>query len=545
MRRRFTKASEFDPPSKPMKTKQEKTTKRYARVTLADARAEFGCMGLTLLAEGYVNVNTPLQYRCNVCGFTPPADRGLRLNDLRRKNIGCRACAFRKRGAERAHSIEYVRSALSAVGIILLSKSYTSVEQDLEVQCQVCGHPWQATFHDLNPEGAAPTGCPPCALKRRSDSRRYTTEQIRAELDKMGIDLLGEYRGAGKPLHVRHRSCGHPEPNKPWNTLQQGRGCGRCAKNARVTDEDYDAIARQFNGQLVRKAPTADADSDWICSIGHPFKRPYSTIKALQTFCNICSGSYAEILCRMLAESLFDAPFRRVRVKEMRSPKGKPLELDIFNANLRLAIEHNGPHHYEPVSNWGGETAFKAQQENDAIRRAYCREAGIVLIEIRQLGERTTLEQAKKQIRNALIAADRPVPPSFDTAELSTLAPRSETEAYWELIQQAAANIGLKVLPCVYEGADIPVPVRCEFGHVTPKTPRSILQGHKCDECNTLRLRKPVQLSDGRVFQSGTEAANALGVTKETINKAARNGRQVKGLRVHRINEEHFNQFSM
>ena len=216
-----------------MKAKSAKTTKRYARVTLEDARTEFGRMGLTLLAESYVNVNTPLHYRCNTCGFTPPPDRGLRLNDLRRKNIGCRACAFKKRGAERAHSIEYIIDKLSSVGITLLSTHYTSVQQDLEVQCQACGHPWSAAFHDLNPDQADPTGCPPCALKRRSDSRRYTTEQIRAELDAMGIDLLGEYHGADKPLHVRRRSCGHTEPDKTWNALQAGGGCGRCAKNAR------------------------------------------------------------------------------------------------------------------------------------------------------------------------------------------------------------------------------------------------------------------------------------------------------------------------
>jgi hypothetical protein len=48
-------------------------------------------------------------------------------------------------------------------------------------------------------------------------------------------------------------------------------------------------------------------------------------------------------------------------------------------------------------------------------------------------------------------------------------------------------------------------------------------------------MRKPLQLSDGRVFESGTAAAKALGVRKETVNKAALNGWKVKGFEVKRV----------
>jgi predicted DNA-binding protein (UPF0251 family) len=48
-------------------------------------------------------------------------------------------------------------------------------------------------------------------------------------------------------------------------------------------------------------------------------------------------------------------------------------------------------------------------------------------------------------------------------------------------------------------------------------------------------MKKAVRLSDGREFESGTEAAKALGVTKETVNRAAVAGWRVKGLYVRRI----------
>jgi hypothetical protein len=236
-----------------------------------------------------------------------------------------------------------------------------------------------------------------------------------------------------------------------------------------------------------------------------------------------------------MVENLFDATFQCVRIKAMRSVKGKPLELDIFNEELRLAIEHNGAHHYEAQHNWGGDKALDLQRQNDKRRRAYCRKNGILLIEIRELGKKTSIEQAREQIRKALVAARRPVPNHFSKVDLRRLKPKTETETYWQSVQAAASKLGLTILPCVYESADKSIPVKCSEGHKTMKTPRSILQGHKCDECNSLRLRKAVRLSDGRKFESGADAANALGVRKESVNRAARDGSRVRGLYVERI----------
>jgi hypothetical protein len=134
-----------------------------------------------------------------------------------------------------------------------------------------------------------------------------------------------------------------------------------------------------------------------------------------------------------------------------------------------------------------------------------------------------------------LVAARRPVPNHFSKVDLRRLKPKTETETYWQSVQAAASKLGLTILPCVYESADKSIPVKCSQRHKTMKTPRSILQGHKCDECNSLRLRKAVRLSDGREFESGADAAKALGVRKESVNRAARDGSRVRGLYVQRI----------
>jgi hypothetical protein len=513
-----------------MRKGKSQRTKLYKRVTLADAHAEFAERGLTLLAVEYANVSTRMPFRCRTCGY----EGTLPLNDLRRKGCGCRMCGIRRRVAGRTFSLQQVESLLRRAKIKLLSRVYENSSTMLQVECMRCGNVWQATFNSLNPNKKRHTGCPPCSYARAGGARRYTTEQIRESLRLLGITLLSEYVTSQKPVRVQYETCGHIA-SKSWNELQSGSGCSRCARNARALDEDYEAIAVQFGGRLLRKADHANKNSDWECSLGHVFHRSFTSIKMLQTFCTKCSSSYAEMLCRSMAETLFGVTFRCVRIKDMRSVKGKPLELDIFNADLRLAIEHNGAHHYEAQHNWGGDKALALQRENDNRRRAYCADKDILLIEIRELGKKTSIEQAREQIRKALVDAKRQIPLQFDTVDLRLLKPKTETETYWQSVQDAASKLGLNILPCVYESADKTIPVECNKGHKTMKTPRSILQGRMCDECNSLRMRKAVRLSDGREFPSGTAAAEALGVTKEVINKAAREGRLVKGLSVERV----------
>ena len=55
--------------------------------------------------------------------------------------------------------------------------------------------------------------------------------------------------------------------------------------------------------------------------------------------------------------------------------------LDIFIPTLNVGIEYQGMQHYEPIEFFGGERAFKSNQERDARKRKLCEENGIKLIE--------------------------------------------------------------------------------------------------------------------------------------------------------------------
>ena len=91
-----------------------------------------------------------------------------------------------------------------------------------------------------------------------------------------------------------------------------------------------------------------------------------------------------EELCRKIIQELYHKPFPSVRPNFLKSPKtGKNLELDCYNAELKLALEYNGQQHYQYTPHFHkNKNAFYSQVHRDNWKRQKCRENGITLIEI-------------------------------------------------------------------------------------------------------------------------------------------------------------------
>ncbi|HAQ40143.1 MAG TPA: hypothetical protein DCM73_04430 [Clostridiales bacterium] len=48
-----------------------------------------------------------------------------------------------------------------------------------------------------------------------------------------------------------------------------------------------------------------------------------------------------------------------------------------------MAIEYQGIQHYEAIAHWGGKKALERQIERDIIKREFCQEKGVSLIEVK------------------------------------------------------------------------------------------------------------------------------------------------------------------
>ncbi len=507
---------------------------RKRKYSLAEASQAFSSVGLELLANEYKSGKSPLCYRCKACGH----EDKLRLNDVLAKGVGCRKCGIKRRFERYRINFPELKAKLLERGIEVLSQDCAYSGSRIEIRCTGCCKVWEAKAGEL-----LKTSCRRCMLRERAKRRTYSTEQVRQALKEMGVTLLSDYSKSQSAIRVRFNACGH-EDTSTWNQLQRGDCCPQCAPNARFTEEDYLEAEQKHGGKLLEKARNGSLHSLWQCCLGHVFHRSLLSIRNLGTFCTDCSGSYAEMLCRTIVERLFGRTFRRVRMRGMTSSKGVPLELDIYSEDLKLAVEHHGAHHYEPQENWNGVEGFRLQQLNDRTRRHFCKTNGILLIEVRELGKRTTVEEMRKQIHAALSQDERPIPHGFAEIDLTNLPVVNESEVYWREVKEKAHAMGLEILTKVFLGADKPLSVRCSHGHVIPKTPRSILQGRQCDDCYMEARKKPLRLSDGQLFESGAAAAKVLGVTKEIVNKAIRHKRRLKGFSIERISWEKFRQLS-
>ena len=107
------------------------------------------------------------------------------------------------------------------------------------------------------------------------------------------------------------------------------------------------------------------------------------------------SESKGEIECKRVAEKIFNRPFKKIRPDFLKSElTGKNLELDVYNEDLKLAIEYDGIQHYKYVPHFhkNGEEDFQKQLQRDKFKEEKCKENGIKLIRVPYLVKQDEIE---------------------------------------------------------------------------------------------------------------------------------------------------------
>jgi hypothetical protein len=477
---------------------------------------------LQINPEDYENSKIKFPFHCLVCGY-----EGMKsLQLLKKCEHGCKKCASRIGSSkQKLNSNEIIAGALK-LGIEISLGDYINISQKVACRCSKCDHEWTTTIDCIR----SGRGCKKCGRKRATTKNSLTEEEIRQRLKRLGISLLSTYNNNHEKIHIQFKKCGHSRW-VTWNQIQQGGGCGDCAPNKKLTLDDYEAVAKRFGGKLISNPSSVVAKLLWECSEGHQFRRSIRPMLRFNTFCTKCNDAWGESLCRSVLEKSFKKPFDRVRPINLRSPKGIPLELDCFNEELAIALEHQGVHHLKRQPNWQTVEQFELCQQHDQLKRIYCKKNGILLIEIPEVGAITAPEMVPKLIDKAIEDSGRKSPKGIREIDVSSLNIKTRRRQYTDSVLRAAKLLDLEILDSPGL-AEQKVRVLCKNGHETQKTLRSILQGRMC---NTCKLHKSVRLSDGRVFKSGTEAAEALGVRKERVNIAIRRGTIIKGISIVRL----------
>lgn len=98
--------------------------------------------------------------------------------------------------------------------------------------------------------------------------------------------------------------------------------------------------------------------------------------------CKKNNDSKGEMICRQFLNKYFKKPF--IKVRNLYNPvTNQYLELDCYNSELNLAVEYQGKQHYKytPYFHKNFES-FRNQQYRDELKRIFCKDLGITLIEV-------------------------------------------------------------------------------------------------------------------------------------------------------------------
>lgn len=112
--------------------------------------------------EEYININTPITFRCKICGHewrVPPA------NVLR--GTGCRQCMIRKRTKPEEVFLEELRRINPNVAV---TERYRNTNTPIACKCKRCGYEWTPRPSSL----LSGTGCPSCAGNARKSDKEDT-----------------------------------------------------------------------------------------------------------------------------------------------------------------------------------------------------------------------------------------------------------------------------------------------------------------------------------------------------------------------------------
>lgn len=114
-------------------------------------------------------------------------------------------------------------------------------------------------------------------------------------------------------------------------------------------------------------------------SFGPPPHDPYFNYRE-----HTVRDSKLELLTKYHLEDMFQQPFWKIRPEFLKNETtGKNLEIDLFNKDLRLAVEVQGIQHYKFTPKYHlTQRNFYDQVDRDRRKAIKCRNSGIILIEV-------------------------------------------------------------------------------------------------------------------------------------------------------------------
>lgn len=330
--------------------------------------------------EEYINARTPILHKCikhNVAWKVTPGDV--------LAGHGCPKCHKERIGhSNKISHAKYVEVVAINNPDIEVVDEYINIRTPITHRCKIHNIEWKSPPASI----LLGSGCSECKIERISDHTRLTDREYIERLHKVNPNILvvGKYINIKTP--IAHKCLVH---DIEWITtpgsVLQGTGCPKCgiekisAKN-RKSHEQYISEVKEKNPSIIVLEEYVDINIPILhkCSIdGCEWKAsPNSILRGAG--CPQCHESRMERITRIWLES-HQIKFERNKKFDGCIDK-KQLSYDFYLPFYNTNIECQGMQHYKPVEYFGGNDSFLVQQRHDKIKREYCFNNNIRLLEI-------------------------------------------------------------------------------------------------------------------------------------------------------------------
>jgi len=266
--------------------------------------------------------------------------------------------------------------------------------------------------------------------------------------------------------------------------------------NARLTIQEVRATARSRGGKfLSRTYKNSQTRYKWECAVGHRWITTTNKIRSGQ-WCPYCSEGVGEELTRLCFQKVFRKSFPKARPEWLRLNNGQTQELDGYNARLNVAFEHQGRQHYARERKFFQKSParFRRQVSLDRRKHRLCRQRGIRLVKIPEVGWKFPLERLLPEVTWRCRQLGIAVPAGVERLRIN-YAPawnrnwERAKKVMLELKQIAKKRDGI-CLDSDYIGDRSKYRFRCSAGHQWKAGFLNIKRGTWCPICSVKVIRQ-------------------------------------------------------
>jgi hypothetical protein len=257
---------------------------------------------------------------------------------------------------------------------------YNGINTPVKIICPIHGEFLQIAYVHL-----ITYGCPKCGNNISCKKQTYKQEKVIFKFkqihgDKYDYSLV-EYENNLTPVKIICPIHGEflqtPKSHKKC-------GCPKCGNNIKLTTEQFIEKARKIHGDkfdysLVEYV-NARTKIKIICKKHGIFEQtPDNHYKYIG--CPKCCGSIGESEVRKILQ---EKNIKFEEQKRFKNCKNKyTLPFDFYLPEYNLCIEYQGIQHFESIEWFGGKNKLQYTQQNDQIKRNYCKDNNIILLEIK------------------------------------------------------------------------------------------------------------------------------------------------------------------